>query len=254
MGLLQSIFGSKPSVPKVPPLNLQTEQARAISGNTQQLPGAESMVSQANQLSREQITAMLESVIPGYAAMTGQAPQNIQSELGGEVPQDVSDFVKRQSAAGAASGGYGAGSGMGRNLVSRDLGLTSLDMTRKGLSAAESWIKMADAMYAPSMMNVSSMFITPSQQAAFSVEERNAQVQQQWLQNQVGAMPDPVIGGISSQIGGLVRSFLGGMGSGAGSSLGSSLFSGGGGSANWGADPGYSWGGRAAGMGFAVPS
>jgi hypothetical protein len=33
------------------------------------------------------------------------------------------------------------------------------------------------------------MFITPAQQAQFDVEERNAQFQRQWMQNQISAMP-----------------------------------------------------------------
>jgi hypothetical protein len=230
MSFLNEIFGSKPAVPKVTPLDLGTEQSKAIGNNISQLPQAESLVSSANQFSSEQITQMLQAAIPGYSNMTQTASSDIQSELSGQIPSDVSQAVTESGAAKSMSGGYG-GSGMNRNLVARDLGLTSLALTQQGLSSAESWIKMSDQLYSPSMMNVSSMFVTPAQQASFDVEERNTQVQQQWLQNQISAMPDPVLAGIKSTIDSFTKSFLGGMGGGMGGGGGSDTSSG-----DWSAD------------------
>jgi len=207
MGVLQEIFGSKPSVPPLQKLNLQSEQQTAITGNLSALPATEKLVGQANQFTQQQIQQMLSSVIPNYGEITGAASTDIESLLKGQIPTDVSNAVQSNAAARALSGGF-AGSGMHGDLVARDLGLTSLNLIDKGISSAESWLKTMDAMYQPGMMNVSSMFISPLQQAGFDVEERNMQFERSWLQNQINAMPDPVLGGIESRIYGLAEAYL----------------------------------------------
>lgn len=192
---LNSLFGSKPTVPTLPTLNLGTEQQLATQGNLNELPGAEQMVGKANQFNRDQITQMLQSIIPGYSGMVSSATSNIASELQGQVPNDVSAQVQDSAAAKALGGGYG-GSGAHGDLVARDLGLTSLNLTQQGLSSFESWTQMSDALYAPSQINVQSMFVTPQQQASFDNQQNMDQFQRQWMQNQIDAMPDPVTKGI----------------------------------------------------------
>lgn len=195
MGFLSDLFGSKPTVPSLPALNLGTEQQNAIAGNIKSLPASEQLVGAANQFNQSQIQSMLEKAIPNYNAITGQAGSTIDSLLKGEIPVDVSAAVQNSDAAKALGGGYG-GSGMHGDLVARDLGLTSLDLVTKGLTSAESWIGMMDKLYAPGTVNVSSMFVTPAQQASFDVEERNSQFQRSWMQNQISAMPDPTTKGL----------------------------------------------------------
>jgi len=211
MSFLNEIWGSKPTVPALPALNLSTEQENAIGSNQKALPAAEQLVGQANQFSQQQIQKMLESAIPNYAAITGQAGTDIEAMLKGEIPSDVSTAVINHGAARALGGGFG-GSGMHSDLVARDLGLTSLDMITKGLSSAQSWISTMDKLYQPGMIDVSSMFITPSQQASFDVEERNAQFQRQWMSSQIAALPDPVISGVEQELYGLAKSFVGSLG------------------------------------------
>lgn len=163
-GFISSLFGSKAHVPYLQQLDLGTEQGKAISSNQANLPAAENLVSQANIFSTNQINQMLQSVIPGYSGIVSGASGNIQSMLKGEVPTDVAQQIQNSAAARAIGGGYG-GSGAHANLVARDLGLTSLDLTQKGISSAQSWISSMASHYEPSMMNVKDMFITPAQQA-----------------------------------------------------------------------------------------
>jgi hypothetical protein len=215
MGLLQDLFGTKPIVPKMPTLDLGAEQQKAIGDNTAALPGMERLVGKANQFSRDEITRMLESTIPGYSKMVSSATGTIASEMAGQIPGDVSAAVQDSAAAKALGGGY-AGSGAHGDLVARDLGLTSLDLTQKGLSSFEDWTKMSASLYEPSQINVSSMFITPQQTAAFDEQQNENQFQQQWMTNQIRAEPDPTTVGIFNLATGVVDKAVGAVAGGGG--------------------------------------
>ena len=62
------IFGAKPDVPVLPPVDLGKEQGKAISNNLAALPAAEDLTSRANLFSSGQITNMLEAVTPDFMA------------------------------------------------------------------------------------------------------------------------------------------------------------------------------------------
>jgi hypothetical protein len=193
---LSSIFGSKPKVPQLPTLDLATEVGKANETNQKNLTASESIVGKANQFSQEQITKMLDSVIPGFS--TNIAPTiaaNLASEAKGEVPKDVQDFLQNRNAGTALKGGY-AGSGAHGDLVARDLGITSLDLTNSALTSTESWMRTAGSLYEPQMMNLTSMFVNPQQQASFDQGQNMQQFQRSWMENQIGAMPDPVAKGV----------------------------------------------------------
>jgi hypothetical protein len=236
MSFLSSIFGSKPTVPTLPSLSLGTEQGKAIANNQAALPASEKLVSQANTFTQQQIQSMLEQAIPGYKNLVSSVSGNIQGMVGGQIPTDVQTAVQQSSAASAVAGGYG-GSEMAGNLTARDLGMTSLDIMNQGISTAQSWMAELDKLFSPGMLDVSSMFVTPGQQASFDVEERNAQFQQQWMQNQIAAMPDPIAAGIYEGIQSNFNAFLGsagslmkmGAGGGAGGGFGAMATAGGGG-------------------------
>lgn len=95
------------------------------------LGGAQEFAGKANLGAYDDLTGILELAIPGYSAMKDSRAGAIGSMLKGEIPTDVSDAVHRAGASRAVAGGYG-GSGMHRNLVSRDLGLTSMDILGRG--------------------------------------------------------------------------------------------------------------------------
>lgn len=203
------IFGSKPTVPEYRRTDLAQQQAAAVSANQRVLPQAERLASQANTFSIGQINSMLENVMPGFRGMTETASSNINSMLRGEIPTDVSTAVQNSAAARSLGGGFG-GSPMARNLVARDLGMTSLGLTERGLSSMEGWMRTAASIYEPSMMNITSMFVSPEQMYRAEQEQNTAQFQQQWMQNQIAAMPDPVMAGINAEIMSLMTSYLGG--------------------------------------------
>lgn len=194
-GFLSALFGSKPTVPDLPSLSLPQEQQKALAANIAAIPGAETIATNVDLFNQRQVDQMLSHVIPNYQAIQGNINKNIQSLTAGQIPSDVAAQVQQSDAARSLTGGFG-GTEAGGNLVARDLGLTSLDLTQRGLASAQSWLQTANSLYAPGRFNVSSMFLTPGQQASFDVEERNAQFQRNWMQNQIKAMPDPTTVGL----------------------------------------------------------
>ena len=186
MSFWTDLVGSKPTVPDVPQLSLPEEQRKATEANLANAPDAAKLAT----FSQDQINKMMEMAIPGFAGMRGQVSTNINALLRGEVPYDVSQEVKRQGAGRALTGGF-AGTGAASNLVARDLGLTSLGLTKEGLGSAQSWIGSMEQLYSPSQALFTGMFITPQQQFAAATQERDLQYQQQWLKNQIEAMPAP---------------------------------------------------------------
>lgn len=191
MSFLSSMFGTKPTVPTVPALELGTEQQKAAANNLAILPQAKAL----SNATQDQVMALLKSVNPGWDAQSASIQSTIGDELAGKLPSDIAGNIQDNAAARALTGGFG-GSGMHGNLVARDLGLNSLAMTQTGISSAETWMQMAEQLTSPAVSAFQSMFVSPQQQAAFDVNERNTQVEQQWLKAQVDAMPDPTMVGI----------------------------------------------------------
>lgn len=72
---------------------------------------------------------------PLLQAAIAKAKANLA--LGGQLPQDVQNAVTRHALAqGGSVAGAGGGLGLGRDLVARDLGLTSLDLSNQRLNSA----------------------------------------------------------------------------------------------------------------------
>jgi hypothetical protein len=114
-----------------PGLDIDTEVANALADYQKSLPAAEQISGQVNQGNAANLRAMLGMGIPGYEGLQAQDLSNIGSELRGELPPDVQSAIERATAGRALAGGYG-GSQAARNLTSRDLGLTSLNLTQRG--------------------------------------------------------------------------------------------------------------------------
>lgn len=191
-------FGRKPEIPQLPGINPSQVQAETISANRDALPSLEALGKQVNEFNLQQQLGMLskalEFVAPGQLA---KAQGIVSSQLGGEIPDDVAAQVQRRSAAQALLGGYGGGSGLGRNLTARDLGLTSMGIQQQGLANFGSLAALAPQQQ---LFDVTSMFFTPQQrlQAAFS--EREAQFQRNLLAEQVAAAPDPATAALGREI------------------------------------------------------
>lgn len=179
MDFFAGLAEGKPKIPAFTPIDVQKEQQRAVSGNLAVLPQAQSLASGINTFNQAELERMLTMMIPGYAKIRDKISQNIQGQLSGEIPLDVSNAVQRNSAVKSLYGGFG-GTGAAKNLTARDLGLVSLDLTQKGLDSATRWIN--SAAKAP-QFDVTSMFIAPGFQAQFAQQERDSRFQRDYASN-----------------------------------------------------------------------
>jgi hypothetical protein len=191
-------FGRKPTIPKLPEISPDNIQQQAIAGNLNSLPSLQALGSQVNDFNQEQqlksIQKALEFALPGGL---GKAQGIVNSQLAGEIPADVQAQIQRSSAARAISGGYGGGSGLGRNLTLRDLGLTSLQQQQQGFN---NFGALAGLMPKAQQFDVTSMFFSPQQRLESAFKERSDQFQRNLLAEQVAAAPDPGTAALGREI------------------------------------------------------
>lgn len=196
-GLLSA--GSKPKVPDFVRIDPTQEQMDTVAGNAKVLPSALSLTGKVNEANQSSLLDSLRKAIPGYDAMVSDATKAISDELKGMLPKGTSEAVQMNAAVKALSGGY-SGSGMHRDLLARDLGLESLNITNQAIDSASRWISMSRQMMTPAQMDVTSMFLNPMQRIGIDTSERDKQYQQQWIKNQISAMPDPKMAAIGQAI------------------------------------------------------
>lgn len=183
-------YGKKPDVPNFTAIDSGASAGQAIKADQNNSVAAQALANSTNTFNQAQLLNMLRAAIPGYDSIVSKVGTNINSELSGELPPDVQANVQRSAAARSLGGGYG-GSGMQGNMTARDLGLTSLQLTQQGMDSASRWITNQKQTAVPGQFDVSSMFINPATQIGVNEYNSAGSFQQQWLQNQIKAMPDP---------------------------------------------------------------
>lgn len=186
-----AVFGTKPGVADYTPTDLGTEAGRAVKSNI------------ANY---DDITKLLERILPGYKDMVAQGSKNTQSLLRGEIPEDVQQAVKRSAAYRSISGGF-AGSGMSKALTDRDFGRTSLDLMEQGQNASQRWMAATQGSASPYIVTA------PAQAAQTERNNLYEQAVSQFRFN-TAAAPDPGAAGqfnLQTALGSQAMSF--GMGS-----------------------------------------
>ena len=199
--LLGGLFGGKkPKVPELKPIDFAKEQQQAIQQNIAALQPATELAQRTTAAEQSQLETQLRRAIPGYDQLVSQAGQNIAASLRGEISPEVSAQVQRSTAGRALSGGFGAGSGFGRALTARDLGLTGMQIQNQGLAQAQNFIQQQRAFGMVQPFSVSSMFITPSQRINALAQQNQQQYNRDLQAAQVAAMPDPTMAAFGSAI------------------------------------------------------
>lgn len=183
------LWSSKPDVPNFHWTDLVQQQLDTAAGNLGVLPSSEELGSQVNDFMRGERGKTL-ATIPGLTDIEGQTTKDLSSWLRGELPADVSSAVSRASNARAYAGGYG-GSGMGRNLQARDLGLTSLNLMQSAVPLGQQYAQNEYRMRAVPEYDPTSMFLNPMQSAQFNAAQQQQNWQRDWLANQIAAQPEP---------------------------------------------------------------
>lgn len=185
-------FGEKPVIPTLATIDPNQVQQQTVAGNLSNFSDIAKLASNVNTFNQDQLNALIDRALPGAR---GQIQQNISSQLRGELPADVQSAIQRSTAARAVSGGF-EGSGFGRNLTARDLGMTSYGIISNSLSSAESWLS---ASRAP-QMDATSMFFNPQQRLGFLERQQQIQFQRDLMAAQVKAAPDPATAALGQEI------------------------------------------------------
>lgn len=188
-----AIMEKAPSVPKLKPISVDAETEAQMAATAKYLPQAGDIASSLNTLTEQQWQKMLQTGFPQYSAISGGVTDYIKQLQAGVIPQDIQDNIQRSGAVRSLYGGY-SGTGMGRNLVARDFGITSLNLKNQGLDAATRWTTMAQ-------QSTASRFTTPATVLARAVpdtmerigvafKEREQQFQRKYMANIVDAHYD----------------------------------------------------------------
>ena len=190
--LLGGLFGGrKPKIPELKPIDFAKEQQAAIRQNIAAIEPATELAQRTTQAEQTQLESQLRRAIPGYDQLVQQASKNIGAALAGEISPEVSAQVQRSAAGRALMGGY-AGTGAGRALTARDLGLTSMQLQNQGLAQAQNFIQQQRAFGMVQPFSVSSMFITPAQRIGAIQEQQSRMYGRDLTAAQVAAAPSPM--------------------------------------------------------------
>lgn len=210
--------GSRVRVPELRRVDTAREQRESIRQNLAAIEPAAELSRRATEADQATLESQLRRAIPGYDRLISQASSNIGSALRGELSPEVTQQVQRSTAGRALMSGAGAGSGFGRSLTARDLGLTSLNLQQQGLNQAMGFIQNQRSTGMVQPFSVSSMFVSPSQRINLALQENTMQLNRDMMAAQEAAKPDPMmaaIGGSLSNMGGMMfGGAIGGMGGG----------------------------------------
>jgi len=202
------IFGTKPEVAPFIKTDLQEEQTRAVEANRANLEVIGELADETAARSGQATRTGIESVTPGGTANIDKATEQVGSFLKGEIPDDVADEIIRRTAELSTQRGVTPRSGIGNNFTSRELGLTSLNLVNQGISMAESWMKTAQGGF--QSLNFGSMFISPTAQAEFTLQQREAERSLKQAGYNLDAAGHPVWAGIHQGVLTAVGAYFGG--------------------------------------------
>lgn len=172
---------------RLPLINLDPTkiQGETISGNIANSGKAFELADIANTFSSDQILKMLEKMLPGYSGLRDKGTETIASFLRGEIPKDVERLLEQRAAEKGVTLGT-SGSEFQKFDTLRNLGLTSLDITQRGLDSAAKWI--AAVPKAP-QFDFTSMFFTPQQRLSFEFAQEQANLPIRSFNNWVDSLP-----------------------------------------------------------------
>lgn len=179
---IASLFDEAPDVPAAPQVNAQEQQKKSIQGNLDNFDLAALLADKTNEFNYDQLDEMLRKAIPGYENIKNLQSEALQSQLKGEIPQDVQDAIQRNAATRSTYGGFG-GSALAKNLTARDLGLTSLEITNRALESASRWMQGTKMLSVPNQFNAASLFISPAQQIENEWNNQTSKFQRDWTSN-----------------------------------------------------------------------
>jgi gas vesicle protein len=110
----------------------EAEAARSLQFNTANAAAFGNLADTLSKAAQQTRMDLLANADPRALELSAIADNNAAAMMSGQISADVQANLARSSAMQALSGGFGAGSEMGRGLSARDLGLTSMDLMQQG--------------------------------------------------------------------------------------------------------------------------
>ena len=154
-------------------LNLSPEEIKkliaGINPSSQEIAAdyerfADTAASSGNRIAaalNEKYQNSFESAMPGYKANMAKANELTSTYLSGKLPQSVVDATVRGAAAKGFTTGL-LGGGIGRNIVARDLGLTSLQLQSAGANLLQQTSQIANSVLQATMPVTGAQFADPT--------------------------------------------------------------------------------------------
>lgn len=169
-----------PKTAQYTPVDLQAEQAKAVSGNLANLESIEKLTSKTNTYNQSEATRLMEQAIPGWSQLQSAATAQAQKLLTNpyELDSDTQEYLAKQAAErGISAGTRGQFSDFS---YLKDFGITSMQAAQSRISQAQSLMgTLASTSPRVNPMSPISMYITPQAQAE---ETRFTNVRQQETQ------------------------------------------------------------------------
>ena len=180
-GFLGSLFGQVPGV-----ANPIVSASQAVGGNRGNLTNIANLTYGADTIGAAGAKIPFENNLPGYDNLVSTASGNTQSELNGQLPQDVINQITQQAAERGVATGQGVNSDNTNAEMLRSLGLTSLNLQQTGQSDLSRLI--GETPTGP-QYNPANDFVSPDQEQAALQGVQNAM-----------AAPNPSISGLMAAI------------------------------------------------------
>ncbi len=170
LGLAGSLMKKKPKIPTYKKVNQTQEQEAGIAANLASFEKAKQLADQTTAADQDRLESVLSRTMPNYKDMLSGAGSAVQNMISGKLATEDQAMYMRQSAERGGTLGI-SGSGAGRNLTARDLGLSSLQMTQAGLGAFSQLSSNVRQNYTVNPMSTSAMYVSPSQRISNAIQE-----------------------------------------------------------------------------------
>lgn len=204
LGLAGSLMKKKPKIPTYKKVDQTKEQEAGIAANLASFDQAKQLADQTTAADQDRLDSILTRTMPDYRKNLAAASSAVGDMLSGKLGIGDQAYSMRQSAERGGALGL-AGSGAGRNLTARDLGLTSFQMQQYGLGAFNQLSSNVRQNYTVAPMSTAFSYTSPQQRIQNAMQDNqfayNAAVGR--AQSNAANSWQTRLGGLAQQVGGM---------------------------------------------------
>lgn len=204
LGLAGSLMKKKPKIPTYKKVDQTKEQEAGIAANLASFDQAKQLADQTTAADQDRLDSILTRTMPDYRKNLAAASSAVGDMLSGKLGIGDQAYSMRQSAERGGALGL-AGSGAGRNLTARDLGLTSFQMQQYGLGAFNQLSSNVRQNYTAAPMSTAFSYTSPQQRIQNAMQDNQYAHQAAVGRAQSNAANSwqTRLGGFAQQVGGM---------------------------------------------------